>query len=175
FGLWGEPLKETAEQIASVNAYADAAGRPRPRIWVSFRPIIAPTDELAWEKAHRTLGAVKTNHAERAKRRHYPAVGRGTPANVGSQRLLAVAERGEVHDRCLWTAPAAATNAAGASTALVGSPETVAKALLDYVDIGCELLSIRGYDPLNDAIDYGRHVLPLVRQELAHRAATSAA
>ena len=99
----------------------------------------------------------------------------GPPANIGSQRLLDVAARGEVHDRCLWTAPAAATNAAGSSTALVGSPETVAAALLDYVDIGCELLSIRGYDPLNDAIDYARHVLPLVRQELAHRAAEPAA
>ncbi|QWB21268.1 MULTISPECIES: LLM class flavin-dependent oxidoreductase [Streptomyces] len=175
FGLWGEPLKETAEQIAAVNKYADAAGRPHPRIWVSFRPIIAPTDELAWEKAHRILGTITTNHEERAKRRHYPARGQGTPANVGSQRLLAVAERGEVHDRCLWTAPATATNAAGASTALVGSPETVAKALLDYVDIGCELLSMRGYDPLNDAIDYARHVLPLVRQELKHRASSGAA
>src|SRR5438270_903127 len=39
FGLWGEPLAETTQQIASVNAVADAAGRPRPRIWVSFRPI----------------------------------------------------------------------------------------------------------------------------------------
>ncbi|MFJ1747340.1 LLM class flavin-dependent oxidoreductase [Streptomyces sp. NPDC088116] len=175
FGLWGEPLKETAEQIAAVNAVADAAGRPRPRIWVSFRPIVAPTDELAWEKAHRTLAWVKAGHATRAKSRHYPAVGQGRPANIGSQRLLDVAARGEVHDRCLWTAPAAATNAAGSSTALVGSPETVAAALLDYVDIGCELLSVRGYDPLNDAIDYARHVLPLVRQELSHRASEPAA
>ena len=46
----------------------------------------------------------------------------------------------------------------------------MARALLDYVDIGCELLSIRGWDPLNDAIDYARYVLPLVRQELARRA-----
>lgn len=169
FGLWGEPLKETAEQIAAVNAVADAAGRPRPRIWVSFRPIIAPTDELAWEKAHRTLELVKANHQVRAGSRHYPALGQGRPANVGSQRLLEVAARGDVHDRALWTPLATATNAAGSSTALVGSPETVAAALLDYVDIGCELLSIRGYDPLNDAIDYARHVLPLVRQELAAR------
>ena len=46
----------------------------------------------------------------------------------------------------------------------------MARALLDYVDIGCELLSIRGWDPLNDAIDYARYVLPLVRRELARRA-----
>lgn len=36
-------------------------------------------------------------------------------------------------------------------------------------------LLIRGYDPLDDAIDYGRELIPLVRQELAHRAATAAA
>jgi alkanesulfonate monooxygenase len=172
FGLWGEPLKETAEQIASVNAIADAAGRPHPRIWVSFRPIVAATDELAWEKAHQILGQVKEQAATLPTNRRYPAAGDGRPANVGSQRLLDVAARGELHDRALWTPLVTATNAAGSSTALVGSYETVAKALLDYVDIGCELLSIRGYDPLDDAIDYARHVLPLVRQELAHRTAT---
>lgn len=43
FALWGEPLAETAEQIASVRAAALAAGRTRPPgISVSFRPILAP-------------------------------------------------------------------------------------------------------------------------------------
>jgi alkanesulfonate monooxygenase len=172
FGLWGEPLAQTKEQIASVNGFADAAGRPHPRIWVSFRPIVAATDELAWEKAHRILAQVQGNVAAQAARGdnpRYPLPGTGTPQNVGSQRLLQVAAQGELHDRALWTPLVTATNAAGSSTALVGSYETVAQALLDYVDIGCELLSIRGYDPLNDAIDYARYVLPLVRQELAGR------
>jgi len=31
--------------------------------------------------------------------------------------------------------------------------------------------TIRGYDPYNDAIDYGRHVLPLAREEVARRGA----
>jgi alkanesulfonate monooxygenase len=173
FGLWGEPLKETAEQIASVNAYADAAGRPHPRIWVSFRPIVAATDELAWEKAHAVLGQVQAN-SDRVLGGRPVVGGTARPQNVGSQRLLDVAARGELHDRALWTPLVTATNAAGSSTALVGSYETVAQALLDYVDIGCELLSIRGYDPLNDAIDYARYVLPLVRQELAHRSLVAA-
>ena len=60
---------------------------------------------------------------------------------------------------------------AGSITALVGSYETVAAALIDYAEIGCDLLSIRGWDPFEDAQDYGRYVLPLVRQELAHREA----
>lgn len=173
FGLWGEPLKETSEQIAAVNKYADAAGRPRPRIWVSFRPIVAATDELAWEKAHQTLAAVQQNVASLHARYRFAAQG-SAPQNTGSQRLLDLAERGELHDRALWTPLVTATGATGSTTALVGSYETVAQALLDYVDIGCELLSIRGWDPLNDAIDYGRYVLPLVRQELAHRKNTAA-
>ncbi|MEU4241369.1 LLM class flavin-dependent oxidoreductase [Actinoplanes sp. NPDC026619] len=38
FALWGEPLKETAEQIASVQQAAAAAGRGPLGISVSFRP-----------------------------------------------------------------------------------------------------------------------------------------
>ncbi|MBX6768180.1 MAG: LLM class flavin-dependent oxidoreductase, partial [Actinomadura rubrobrunea] len=89
-------------------------------------------------------------------------------------RLLAAAEKGERHDRALWTATAKATGAAGNSTALVGSPETVAQALLDYVDIGVTTLLIRGYDPLEDAVDYGRRLLPLVRAELERRGEAAA-
>jgi alkanesulfonate monooxygenase len=37
------------------------------------------------------------------------------------------------------------------------------------VDIGVTTLLIRGYDPCDDAIDYGRHLLPLVRAEVARR------
>ena len=60
----------------------------------------------------------------------------GQPENTGSQRLLAAAAQGDLHDRALWTATARASGAGGNSTALVGTPDTVAQALLDYVDIG---------------------------------------
>jgi alkanesulfonate monooxygenase len=168
FGLWGEPLKETREQIEKINAAAAAAGRKdRPRIWVTFRPIIGATDELAWEKAHATLDKL---NAARDKGFSRGVPGKA-PLNVGSQRLLEIAKRGDVQDRALWYPTVTATNAAGASTALVGSAETIAASLLDYVDLGCDLISIRGYDNYNDAVDYGRFVLPLVRQGLAERAA----
>jgi alkanesulfonate monooxygenase len=168
YGLWGEPLAETAGQIAAVNAVADAAGRPRPRIWNSFRPIVAPTDELAWDKARAILARVQTAVAAR------PAAGNGGSVSgaVGAARLRAAAAKGDLHDRALWTPLAKALGGAGSTTALVGSYETVAAALIDYTEIGCDLLSIRGWDVYEDARDYGAHVLPLVRQELAHRAAT---
>ena len=82
---------------------------------------------------------------------------------------LAAAAAGERHDRALWTPLAAATGAAGNSTALVGTPETVAQAILDYIDLGVSTILIRGYDPYDDAIDYGRSLLPLVRAEVERR------
>lgn len=177
FALWGEPLKETAEQIAAVHAAAEAAGRSElPGISVSFRPILAPTDELAWERAEQILSSIQSGAGTSffaTKRRAWVAAG-NQPENVGSQRLLAAADKADRHDRALWTATAKATGAGGNSTALVGSPETVAQALLDYVDIGVTTLLIRGYDPLNDAVDYGRELIPLVREEVARRDAEAA-
>ncbi|MBX6391559.1 MAG: LLM class flavin-dependent oxidoreductase [Frankia sp.] len=169
FSFWGEPLDDLRSEIDRVNAIASAAGRPAPRIWVTFRPIVARTDELAWEKARDYVARIAATFEKvRAARRDFA----GTPQNVGSQRALAFASRSELYDRALWTRTAAVTNAAGASTALVGSPETVAAAILDYIDRGASLVSIRGYDTLADVVDYARHVLPLVREELAHRRAT---
>ncbi|KAL8286330.1 hypothetical protein RQP46_004818 [Phenoliferia psychrophenolica] len=164
FGLWGEPLKETKEQIDRIYAEAAKAGRTdRPRIWVTFRPIIGATEDVAWAKAHKTLQALERNsHSAKG------SVGTGAPAknvepqNVGSQRLLEIAKRGEVQDRALWYPTVTAT----ASTALVGTPEVVADSILDYVKLGAELISIRGYDNLGDAIDYGRFILPKVRDGL---------
>ncbi|MFE5123873.1 LLM class flavin-dependent oxidoreductase [Streptomyces sp. NPDC056669] len=173
--LWGEPLEKTAEQIEAVKAAARAAGRTDvPRIQVAFRPIIAPTEELAWEKARRTVGAIEARKAsgEPVTRRH---TGQAHPQNSGSQRLIAIAEAGERYDRALWTPTAAATGGAGNSNALVGTPETVARALLDYYDLGVDILSARGYDLLGDAIDFGRHVIPIVREEVAKRDAGRAA
>ncbi|MFF5970670.1 LLM class flavin-dependent oxidoreductase [Streptomyces sp. NPDC012769] len=175
--LWGEPLAKTAEQIEAVKAAARAAGRTDvPRIQVAFRPIIAPTEELAWEKARRTVGAIRERRGTGLVRHHRGgAPEAASPQNVGSQRLIAIAEAGERYDRALWTPTAAATGGAGNSNALVGTPETVAQALLDYYDLGVDILSARGYDLLDDAIDFGRYVIPLVREEVAKRDAERAA
>lgn len=167
FGLWGEPLKETKDQIDRIYAEAEKAGRKdRPRIWVTFRPIVAETDDLAWAKAHKTLDTLNAN---RAKGQGKAPPNAPAPQNVGSQRLLDIAARGEVQDRALWYPTVTATNARGASTALVGSYQTVIDSIVDYVDLGAELISIRGYDNFNDSVDYGRYIIPGVRKVLAER------
>ena len=49
----------------------------------------------------------------------------------------------------------------------------MAQALLDYVDVGVDIISMRGYDLLGDTIDVGRYVLPLVREGVAERDAAA--
>jgi alkanesulfonate monooxygenase len=64
---------------------------------------------------------------------------------------------------------AAVAGAQGNSTGLVGTPEQVADALIDYYDLGIDHFLIRGFDPLGDAIAYGRDLIPLVRERVARR------
>jgi alkanesulfonate monooxygenase len=80
-----------------------------------------------------------------------------------------------VHDTCLWTPLAVATGAQGNSTALVGTPETVAKAMLEYYKLGATSLLIRGYDPRPDAVQYGEELIPRLRELVADYDAASGA
>jgi alkanesulfonate monooxygenase len=84
--------------------------------------------------------------------------------SLGSLRLAQFADQAEIHDKRLWTPLAKTPTAAGNSTALVGSYEQIADALLDYVAIGVSTLLIRGYDPEGDATDYAR-IIKLVRDQ----------
>ncbi|EQA98689.1 hypothetical protein L288_20285 [Sphingobium quisquiliarum P25] len=165
YGIWGEPLEDTRQQIAAIHAAAKAADRPAPRISLSVRLILGATEDVAWDRAHRILAAIEAN----------PQFGPDTPfgkraaKGTGGQRLLAAAARGDRHDRALWMPTAVASGAYGDTTALVGTPETVVAALLDYVELGVTTFINRGYDPYYDAVDYGRWLIPAVRAEVAGR------
>lgn len=160
--LWGEPLAAIRDRIATVRAAAAGVGREpgAPRFSVSLRPIIAPTEAQAWAKARTILELVRTKQGQRAVPQ---------PEAVGARRLVDFAQQADVHDKRLWTPIAAAVGGQGNTTALVGTPEQVAEALLDYYDLGVTTLLIRGFDPLNDAIEYGRELIPLVQAEVARR------
>jgi alkanesulfonate monooxygenase len=159
YALWGEPVEAIRRSIAEVRAAAPA-GRA-PRFSVSVRPILGATEEKAWARARAIL--------ERIVELRRGAATPARPQSVGSQRLLDLAARGEVHDKRLWTAIAAATGASGSTTALVGTAEQVAESLLDYYDAGAGTVLIRGFDPLEDAIEFGRNLVPLVRAGVERR------
>ena len=162
FMLWGEPLAQTHAFMQRVRAAA-APFQRRPTFSLSTRPILADTEAKAWERAHRILERITETSRGAAPPR---------PENAGSQRLLAVAAASDVHDTCLWARIAIATGARGNSTALVGTPDTVAAALLEYYKLGATSLLIRGYDPVPDTEQYGAELIPRLRQLVALHDAT---
>lgn len=168
YALWGETLEQVRENVLAVRHAAAKHGR-RPGFSLSLRPVIADTEEAAWKRAAEIEDQVRA-HREAAG---LPTTGH-RPPNEGSLRLLQTAQ-GNRRDGRLWTGVAALTGAQGNSTGLVGTPEQVADAMLDYFDIGIDHFLIRGFEPLDDALLYGRELLPLVRAKVADRAGQSAA
>ena len=158
YAFWGEPLAGIQERIDQVRAAAAPYGRD-PRFSVSLRPIPASTETEAWQRATDILELTKER--ARGARQFFNL---DHSQQHGSQRLLEFAAQGDVHDERLWTPIAKVTGAAGNSTALVGSYEQVAQALLRYVDLGVSTLLIRGFTPLADARDYGT-LVRLVREQ----------
>ncbi|NUU04566.1 LLM class flavin-dependent oxidoreductase [Herbaspirillum robiniae] len=171
YALWGESLDQVRDLTGRVRAEAARHGR-KVEFSISFRPILAETEDQAWERAERILEETRRLRAGNAKL--HPAY-TGPQQSEGARRLLAAADKGTRVDKRLWTAIAKETGARYNSTALVGTPEQVAEALLDYYDLGVTTFLIRGFDPLEDATDYGRELIPRTRELVAQRLAKKAA
>jgi alkanesulfonate monooxygenase len=167
YALWGEPLAQVRETVAAVRAAAVAHGRQSNiRFSLSLRPILGATEAEAWARAERILEAARALQSRSSV--YGPRAGK--PQNVGSQRLLAAAAQGKVIDKRLWTEIAGLTGAKGNSTSLVGTPEQVTESLLEYHEAGISTFLIRGFDPIEDALQYGRDLIPLVRAAIERRA-----
>jgi alkanesulfonate monooxygenase len=67
----------------------------------------------------------------------------------------------------LWTGIAKEIGGRSNSTALVGTPQQVADTLAEYYALGVTTFLVRGFDPLEDAIDYGRELIPATRERVA--------
>jgi len=166
YALFGEPVDQAREQLAKVRASAARHGREGDiQFSMSLRPILGQTEEGAWARARQIL-----EDAKALRERGGNPFRRATPSQArGSERLLEAAAGGPVRDKRLWTEIAALTGAQGNSTSLVGAPEQVVEALLEYYDLGITKFLFRGFDPLEDAIDYGRNLLPALREAVARR------
>jgi alkanesulfonate monooxygenase len=149
YALWGESKQQVHEQVTRVRAEAAKHGRS-VRFSVSFRPILAATEQAAWERAEQILEETRRLRVEQGFSRG------GPQQSEGARRLLAAAGDGVRADDRLWTAIAKEIGGRSNSTALVGTPQQVAQTLAEYHALGVTTFLIRGFDPLEDAIDYGR-------------------
>ncbi|MGL3151047.1 LLM class flavin-dependent oxidoreductase [Microbacterium sp. A82] len=168
--LFGEPLADVAEHIRAIRVAAAREGRTI-EFSLSTRPIIANTEEEAWAKADRIYA-----HAEKLLEGNktgntlaFAEPLRRERTAVSADRLQQHATRGDVHDERLWLGITRLTGPSGNSTAPVGTPEQVADALLKYYDLGVTRFLIRGFNPLGDVRDWGKELVPLLREGARRR------
>lgn len=159
YALFGEPRAQVQGLMDRIDAEASLHQR-QPTYNLSFRPIIGDTEDEAWRKAKDILAGVEGAGGKKSSR---------IPEAETARRLMSLIEGGDVQDERLWVPIAAAAQGSGNSTALVGTAEQVAEAIAKYYDMGVRGVLIRGFDPFNDAIEYGNELIPQIREKVAAR------
>jgi alkanesulfonate monooxygenase len=156
YAIYAEPLASTRERIAQFRAQAAAFGRT-VGFNVSVRPIIAASEDAAWDKANRILARMG---GSKGWSRQEATSG---PVDNAGRRLMGFALERDIHDERLWMPIARATGALGNTSCLVGTPEQVAQAILRYYRLGVGSFLIRGFDPFNDTVEFGRELIPRIK------------
>ena len=167
--FWGKPLDGVAERIARLKALAGSLGREHAPLEFGLRitTLVRETSEEAWRDAEARVARMAETAGQRA------AAGQGASAHgadgrrwrgaVGQQRLIALAERGEVLDSCLYTAPGKFGGGGAGTTWLVGSYNEVASALRKYADLGITHFVLSDTPYKEEAARVGDHLLPRLR------------
>jgi alkanesulfonate monooxygenase len=159
YAIYAEPLASTRERLREFRVRAAAFGRT-PGFNVSVRPIIAASEDAAWDKANKILAAMTGEKSKKGWSRQETVAG---PVDNAGRRLMSFALEKDVHDERLWMPIARATGALGNTSCLVGTAEQVAQAILRYYKLGVGSFLIRGFDPVNDTVEFGRELIPRIK------------
>lgn len=162
YAMYAEPLVAARARIAEMQERAKRFGRTIG-FNVSARPIIAATEAEAWDKAHAILAKLEGGAARGWSRQE----GTKEAVDNAGRRLMGFAAEKDVHDARLWMPITKATGALGNTSALVGTPGQVAEALLEYYKLGVGSFLIRGFDPERDTTEFGRQLIPMIREGAA--------
>lgn len=159
---WGEPPAAVAEKIADIRARAENRGR-QIRFGIRLHVIVRETSEEAWAAADELIRYVDekiiANAQQAYSRMDSEGQRRMAALNGGSKDNL------EVYPN-LWAGVRLVRG--GAGTAMVGSPEEVARLMKEYTDIGIETFILSGYPHLEEAYRAAEllfPILPITRQE----------
>jgi alkanesulfonate monooxygenase len=142
-------------KIRTVRARAAARGR-KMRFGIRLHLIVRETDYQAWDAADELIRDLTDETIAAARTRMV----NGSDSE-GQRRQIALhqwrRDRLEVSPN-LWAGIGLVRN--GAGTALVGSPETVAKRLREYQELGIETIIASGYPHLEEAYRVAELVFP---------------
>ena len=129
-----------------------------PGFNVSVSPIIAATEDAAWDKANRILAGMT---GKKGWSRQEETSG---PVDNAGKRLMSFALQSDIHDARLWMPIARATGALGNTSCLVGTPEQVTDYIVRLKQAGIDGIQLAFYDFKPDLTFFGDRVLPLLHQ-----------
>lgn len=158
--FWGEPLDGIAERVARLTALSDKLGRQHAPLEFGLRvtTLVRDTTEEAWRDAEAKVASIAGR----------PDLHAANPrAAVGQQRLLDLAEQGEVLDSCLYTTPGRFGGGGAGTTWLVGSAADVGSALQRYAELGITHFVLSDTPYQSEVARIGDQLLPLLRHPAA--------
>jgi alkanesulfonate monooxygenase len=155
--FWGEPLDGIAERVDRLKGLQAELGREHKPLEFGLRitTLVRDTTDQAWADAEakvQQMAGTQDTHGRSPRR--FKA--------VGQQRLLDLAERGEVLDDNLYTAPGKYGGGGAGTTWLVGSAEDVAKSLRKYQDLGLTHFILSDTPYREEIVRVGNQLLPLL-------------
>ena len=156
---WGEPPADVAAKIADVRERAKKYGRT-VHFGVRLHVIVRETNEQAWAAAEELISHLDDDVIADAQKNYAKMDSEG-------QRRMAALHGGQ-RDKLevspnLWAGVGLVRG--GAGTALVGDPETVAKLLQEYADLGVDRFVLSGYPHLEEAFRFAELVFPLLGKQ----------
>ncbi|HWU03846.1 MAG TPA: LLM class flavin-dependent oxidoreductase [Novosphingobium sp.] len=160
YALGPGSVAQIGAQVARIEAAAAVHGR-RPRISMSMRLVVAHSDAAAWDRASALLQAVEARQAAQG------LLGRDLGAAAADVAQKAAQADAAHDDPCLWTGLTQATQGRLQVMCLVGSPDTLAQALLRYYQAGVDNFLITGFDWLADTHFIGTEIAPRLRHLVA--------
>ncbi|MFE4001021.1 LLM class flavin-dependent oxidoreductase [Nocardioides sp. YIM B13467] len=155
--FWGEPLDGIAERVERLQGLEQSLGRDLAPLEFGLRitTLIRDTREEAWCDAEEKVRRMADSVGDREFRRGRSA--------VGQSRLLDLADRGDVLDECLYTAPGKYGGGGAGTTWLVGSADDVAAALSRYQELGVTHFVLSDTPYRTEVTRVGEALIPRLR------------
>lgn len=158
--MWGEPPSMIAERIARMRELV-AQHKRSLAFGLRLHVFTAPTAEQAWERVGQLIEEIPKDAITRARREleAYESVGQQRQIGLHSGRSHTAREL-EISPN-LWAGVGLVRG--GAGTALVGSHAQIAERIAEYHALGVDSFTLSGYPHLEEALNVGENVLPLLR------------
>ncbi|MDZ5645874.1 LLM class flavin-dependent oxidoreductase [Nitrospirillum sp. BR 11828] len=158
FATLSDTVAGMAEVVGKVRAAAPA-GR-NPRFLMSIRVVLGETEDDAWASAEGIERRIRDLTPP-------PVAGAAKPVAVGFQRTATLAQAGDRLEKCFWNGINKLRGGQSNSGTLVGTPDQLVDALMDYYAAGVSGFIVRGYHGLRDVERVGREIIPALRAAAA--------